>query len=762
MATEDQTGSSKMYSLIWIALIEILISTTTCWCFVRTDVDIAGYTKWNGTGGIHGYLYCDDKCLTPDSELHCCACNSKTCWDIAAENPSIKCGVSRSDCDIERRLLTQSSVVCKVDSAHDNVTVYRLQNKSGRLLVLPENMCAQSNKLIYIDLSENYLSKIDAIKCMRNLDYLNISNNLIIHIANSTFTNMNYLRILDLHGNPILKLEPNTLSIKHGNILNIDLSGINFESIHLRDMHRIGTYCQIDLTKCAFTSISSDNFVFNESTVYGPGHLLLRNSTGFSFINYTAAGISDLTKLGKIFSEIYSVNSGYNCDCSLVPILKFAKDWFILMTDLMNSNMFCVDPANLRGTLIFDLVQSGDYSKMTCNLVDCPHPPDPNCDTESCQGRPACICTDNQVRATVVVNCSNLKEMPAFVPYGYWGNVNIELTVENGSIQLANPTDYLSRVTKLLFVNTTVIEMHPSFVGRLKSDIEMQFSQQEITELPIEFYFLDPNKINFRKSPVKCNCGNIWIGEWIRSRGREKQLFCKTERGVYDAFHVTEELLNCSNENTNIVTRSATIATGIIACFTLLIGILGFYYRYEIFILKRSLSKNRTNNEHKFQFDVFMSYSSINSYVSKLIEHEVRPMFSQSNFTVFSTSFNIPFGDDLESSILNAIDVSRMFVVFVCDTYQTDLRSVIEFNGIWACFKNHPDRQIIIVNVNSYESNRMHDRRIKAFVRLGFDLNFTERNSKLVQRLQSRIINGIEKHKNRVFARSTVHLMTST
>ncbi|KAH3830889.1 hypothetical protein DPMN_104145 [Dreissena polymorpha] len=321
--------------------------------------------------------------------------------------------------------------------------------------------------------------------------------------------------------------------------------------------------------------------------------------------------------------------------------------------------------------------------------------------------------------------------MPPFVPYGYWANANIELNVENGSMTLAKPTNYLSRITKLSFVNTPVVEIHASFLGGLNSDIEMQFSSLEITELPIEFYFLDPNKLNFGK---KCNSENLLVGEWIRSRGREKLLSRKTGKVVYDAFHVTADILNCSNENALMSTKWAIIATGIILCITSLIVMVSLYYRYEIFILNRSFSKNRTNNGHKFNFDVFLSYSSNSSYVSTLIEHEVRPMLNQSNYEVFSTFFNISFGVYLESSILKAISVSRTFVFFVCDNFHTDERYVIEFNGIWACFKCYPGRQIIIVNMNSYESNLMHDRRLQPF-----DLNFTERNSKLTQRLRSRI-----------------------
>ncbi|KAH3826720.1 hypothetical protein DPMN_128630 [Dreissena polymorpha] len=281
--------------------------------------------------------------------------------------------------------------------------------------------------------------------------------------------------------------------------------------------------------------------------------------------------------------------------------------------------------------------------------------------------------------------------------------------------------------------------MHPAFLSGLKSDIKIQFSPQEMREIPIEFYSLDPNKLNFGTSPVICDCSNLWVGEWIRNRGRENQLFCTTDQDVYDAVHVTEERLNCRDENVGNATQKAVIATGIILCLTLCLGIVGFYYRYEIFILKRSFSKNNTHNQNMFAFDVFLSYSSNSSYVNKLIEHEVRPMLNASNYAVFSTYFNISYVDDLESSILKAIDASRTFVVFVCDNYQTDERSVIEFNGIWACFKKQLGRNILIVNVNSYESKRMHDRRIKAFVRLGLDLNFTERNSKLVQRLKTRI-----------------------
>ncbi|KAH3830913.1 hypothetical protein DPMN_104169 [Dreissena polymorpha] len=114
-------------------------------------------------------------------------------------------------------------------------------------------------------------------------------------------------------------------------------------------------------------------------------------------------------------------------------------------------------------------------------------------------------------------------------------------------------------------------------------------------------------------------------------------------------------------------------------------------------------------------------------------------MLNQSHYEVCSTFFNISFGDDLESSILKAVSVSRTFVVFVCDNYHTDVHCVIEFDGIWAFFKCQPGRQLIIVNMNSYESNLMNDRKIKAFVRLGLDLNFTERDSKPTQRLRSRI-----------------------
>ena len=87
---------------------------------------------------------------------------------------------------------------------------------------------------------------------------------------------------------------------------------------------------------------------------------------------------------------------------------------------------------------------------------------------------------------------------------------------------------------------------------------------------------------------------------------------------MYDAFHVTADILNCSNENAVLATKWAMIATGIILRLTFLIGMLGLYYRYEIFILKSSFSKNWTNNEHKFHFDVFLSFSPNSSFVSKL------------------------------------------------------------------------------------------------------------------------------------------------
>ncbi|KAH3826659.1 hypothetical protein DPMN_128568 [Dreissena polymorpha] len=198
-----------MNYIIWITSTFVILSTQNCCCFVRTDVDIIGYTKWDGTGGVHTYLYCDDFCITPDQEMEheqCCACTSKTCWDVAADDPSVKCGVTLLDCVIELTLPTKGVVICNGIDAHVTVTVlYRLQSNNGRLLYLPENICAQSNKLIHIDMSENGLREIDALKCMHNLDYLKLRNNRINHVDNTTFNSMSYLRILDLHGNPILR-----------------------------------------------------------------------------------------------------------------------------------------------------------------------------------------------------------------------------------------------------------------------------------------------------------------------------------------------------------------------------------------------------------------------------------------------------------------------------------------------------------------------------------------------------------------------------
>lgn len=77
--------------------------------------------------------------------------------------------------------------------------------------------------------------------------------------------------------------------------------------------------------------------------------------------------------------------------------------------------------------------------------------------------------------------------------------------------------------------------------------------------------------------------------------------------------------------------------------------------------------------------------------------------------------------------------------MFLCDEYLQEEKSISEFNTIWKNFVREDTKNIIVINFNSWYSDQIKDRRLKAFTRIGDDLNFCVTENKLFERLKKRL-----------------------
>jgi hypothetical protein len=76
--------------------------------------------------------------------------------------------------------------------------------------------------------------------------------------------------------------------------------------------------------------------------------------------------------------------------------------------------------------------------------------------------------------------------------------------------------------------------------------------------------------------------------------------------------------------------------------------------------------------------------------------------------------------------------------VILCDYYNVDETrwTDMEWKLIWHTFKQHIERKIIVVNFDQLEMKDNIDPKLRAFVRLGYDIDFSNRKHTLIREVK--------------------------
>lgn len=686
---------------------------------VSTNVTVSGYRKWAPVNSTREDMYCPDICYDGQEDESCCCCRAVPCWQL----DPVACNVTVGQLHVEYIDIYGSSIF--VPSG--NYTLYETTHRNGHLTRFPENMCDFAESLVKVDFSYNRLGDISAIRCLKKLDTLRLDANRISAIRNTSFSDMEYLRIVSLSKNLIDNFHPNTIKIKNGTVLMSDFSYNILETLDITNVLRPGPFCNISYKGCEVSEQTNLlDYKIHEYNVHGPGYINLQNTTGNSFINFTKIGVDNYTQLGRYAKGTIEYDgSSISCDCNLYPFLtglgKDASKYWPRLDN--NENMTCESPEHMSGMNLTKLYHDQQFDDLTCDLPNCPH---------------NCKCTDAPSKDKVIVKCTKQTGMPDFIPVGYWNNDRVELDLSDPSNTVPHFTDtsYTARLEVLNFGDNEVRNMDINAMASLSDNIVITFTNQDMKTIPTSFNKLDPNNIAFGTNPVDCNCDNIWIGDWIRRYNAQDKLQCSTSYGVVPAERVTSDFLECPTVET------FPIAV-IYVLFSLLLLILFmtslvYFYHYEFMLLKRKFFIRRYI-QVECKFDAMVTFSEENPVVFKWMERCIIPTLRKEGYSLFVPFFDVIPGENRECVIAKAISQSRNYVVVYCDKYFQDEYTIKEFDILWNHFLMDTTKNIIVINFDSLQSSEINVHRIRAFRRLREDLNFIERETKLFERLKRRL-----------------------
>lgn len=359
--------------MIGIFVLFVVMLIPQACSIISTNATLPGYYKWSPFNSTRGDLYCPDSCkrfLSTDSREadRCCSCESLPCTQI---NTSA-CGVTVEGLHIERYNIFGHSVLISVNPAD----FYILEHRNGHLTSFPDNLCDFADSLIKVDLSNNRISDIDAIKCLKRLDTLIMDFNKITFIGNDTFTQMEYIRKVSIRSNNLEKLLPQTNRNKHGDILQFDVSYNDMEYFDMSNIFLTGVICNINCDGCRIieqTNVLNIDITEDTHSDRGYGYYNFRNATPGAWVNLSLIGVSDYTAVSNYLKGTYEFDAAsVVCDCSIYPLFSSVGD-LAEYYPFLRENITCAMPEYMKSSDISSIYENKQFEELICHLSNCPY-----------------------------------------------------------------------------------------------------------------------------------------------------------------------------------------------------------------------------------------------------------------------------------------------------------------------------------------------------------------------------------------------------
>ncbi|KAK3101671.1 hypothetical protein FSP39_005368 [Pinctada imbricata] len=469
-------------------------------------------------------------------------------------------------------------------------------------------------------------------------------------------------------------------------------------------------------------------FKVDTSKSYGGGGFFsMKNLILTQFINFTDLGLLNLAEYYKVFNISFdSKNTKLSCDCKLYPILESQFDYIQRGWTTFSDKLKCGTPQGLTNTSVPDIANKKSLrGKMICERNDfCPR---------------GCTCYEQPINRHLVVNCSKagLNEFPRTLP---WFS-NMTLHMDGNNIRSLPDVEYLDRIHSLDISNCSITHIASEAIDRLPKGVILNITGNPIREIPNNLIL---KSVSLGSLKMHCSCDVVNILTWNTYQNDNKNtlVYCQNYGGksLQEASDQIREMCK-DNDNSGIII--AIIFAFICILITCVFAIFYISCGPEILILYRTyIRRNSRRCKTNFENDIYICMDDSNWYLTKWVLKKLVPAIDNLGMRCFLPCRDEPVGERIEESLSTEIDNSRTFIIILSDIFQQEqgdkFKSRILAMGIdriWHNFKHKPIKNIIAINFDNLNSGNVKNRYVKAILRSRVDIDVTDRNQKVLQRI---------------------------
>lgn len=189
--------------------------------------------------------------------------------------------------------------------------------------------------------------------------------------------------------------------------------------------------------------------------------------------------------------------------------------------------------------------------------------------------------------------------------------------------------------------------------------------------------------------------------------------------------------------------KSLTIGIAILLLIFSGVLVTAHYFRFEIFLLTKRLQVAR-KHDGQFEHDVYISVCENHGLLISWIKFTLRPFLVAKDYNVYFHSIDGDAGVCKEEGIVSNISKSRNFLIILSTDYtKEDYESIwtnIEWKHAWNLFKEESRvRNLVIVNYDQLQTKVFPVGPLKAYLRLGLDIDFANKKHKLLREISERL-----------------------
>lgn len=296
------------------------------------------------------------------------------------------------------------------------------------------------------------------------------------------------------------------------------------------------------------------------------------------FIAWKDIGIDDIRTIGKVWDFGWSVKGMKpDCDCLMEPYLELTE--FALSKIWRNHyDVTCWNPPEFRGlSIVNHFIKGNRLDQLICNVST----------SEQCPRYCHSYKQPKHGRTVVNYTDAGLTALSDYLP----GGGNLTLIFKGNKISYFEDREYFKRVFSVDISNNSLQNISEKAFHNMKYDVVLDLSDNQIIELPHSFQTFDPCSIPIGKLTMPCDCGHIWLSDWIKNNNADEcsnvsEIVCVIEGNSLSAASIDWSTF-CDEQNSSFLNILLPVL------FTVVIGLALSLcvFRYEILILTHNLRK---------------------------------------------------------------------------------------------------------------------------------------------------------------------------